>query len=510
MYERGGYAARAEDPAALAVKGRLLKARARRLSGSQRAALMGQAGECYAAADSISPAPYLAINAASLALQAGDREAATARAQSALDRLALADDLTDTPYYLAATRAEALLLLGDKDGAEAALRAAVGHDPDGWSDRAATIGQLDEILAASGQDAAWLDQYRPPLSLHFAGHMGIASGGDAERRLATELERAFAELCPGFAWGALAAGADLVIAEMLLDRGCFVHAVLPCPVEAFAQQSVAPAGDAWLQRFRAVLPRCASVRIAGPQAASVHDPVATAFAGELAIGAALRNSNRFNSRCAQLIVADQSGGGANTARQARMWSAASGQQINLTATRDLSVEAIFPPEQPDPARRLAFLIFCNFDALIDDVDRDSARIAELTGPISAALSRLPSGAVRAGPGWWEIALEDSGLGIAALSSLLALCRDAALAPSIGAHLAICNLLSDQASGATVAYGPAPALARRLSELAAPGTVLASEELAVCLTAREITALQPEPYLPDEQELGGTAYLINAA
>ncbi len=55
----------------------------------------------------------------------------------------------------------------------------------------------------------------------------------------------------GFAFGGLAAGADIVVAEMLLDLGAAVTAVLPFPPEPYLEQSVRPGGEAWV----AALPR---------------------------------------------------------------------------------------------------------------------------------------------------------------------------------------------------------------------------------------------------------------
>lgn len=504
LFVAGGWDQVTGDAGALAVKGRLLKARGRLAAPTERAALFGQAAQAYGAAHALAPAPYLGINAASLHLLAGDRAAAEAGASAVLARLDAPESPADTPYYLAATRAEALLLLGDRTGAEHALTAAIAHDPDGWDDRASTLGQLREILATLNADAEWLHAFAPPASLHFAGHMGFASGGASEAVLVTQLDGYLAQRRIGFAWGALAAGADIVIGAALLQRGVEIHVVLPCPPAAFEAQSVAPAGAEWSQRYRTLIGAASSVRWAGPNAASVHDPLATAHAGELAIGGAVLQAARLGTPVEQLIVLDEAGGGANTARQAALWRAQLGARTTFTVPRDAAVEALFPPEAPDPARQLALHVAIGIDALRGDPGLSSAQIADLIAPIGAALAALSAGQVRASPGLWEFAAADLDQGLSAIQAVFAAGGEAA---SIGVHLAIAPLLTDPASGTTVAYGPAPDLAKRLMEAAPVGVALASDALAVSLASRAPGSFRSELYLPDAPDLGGAAHML---
>ena len=502
LFVAAGYLEQTSDPAALAVKGRLLKGRGRLASGAERSALFAEAAQAYGAAHGLDPAPYLAINAASLSLLAGDAARATEGARAVLALLDAPDTPADTPYFLAATRAEALLILGERAQAEAAMETAAAHDPDGWADRAATIAQLREIAGTTGGDASWIERFAPPSSLHFAGHMGLASGGASEAALAKELDALFSQHRFGFAWGALAAGADIVIAEMLLTRGAELHAVLPCPPDQFEAQSVAPAGKDWTGRYRTLLGAATSVRSAADSATSVHDPLATLHAGELAIGGALNNAAMLASSAAQLIVTDENGGGINTARQAALWRASVGPQHCLTAPRDAQVEKLFPPEQPDPARVLAVHLSAGLDALAGDGTLHSAAIEQLTAPVAAALAQLPPGSVRTAPGRWEAVVEDFDLALATARNLAALGNVA-----VGAHLAIGPVLRDGPSETLVPYGPAPALARHLAALAPAGVALVSDVLAVTLAARGSDTVRSELYHPGENEAGGAIHTL---
>ncbi|MFM5886336.1 MAG: hypothetical protein ACKOQ3_13600 [Novosphingobium sp.] len=508
LFVGDGHAARTGDPATEAVRGRLLKARARLAHGAEQRQLFVAAAAAYAAADALDAAPYLAINAATLALLAGDRMQAEARARQVAALLDSGTDLADTPYYLAATRAEAALLLSDRARAEAAMDRAAAHDPDGWQDRATTIAQLREIAAARGDDAAWLARFAPPASLHFAGHMGLASGGTFEVRLAEQVDALIAFERIGFAWGALAAGADVIIAERLLAAGAVLHLVLPCAPDLFEGQSVRPAGADWSARYRQVLDRAATVRLAAADPGAAHDPIATAHAGELAIGAARLNAAQLSAACCQLIVTDAGGGGRNTALQARMWPAAAGTQHHLTIDRDAAIEALFPPEQPDPHRALAVHVAIELAGLTRGTPLDPAEIERRAAPVSAELARFASHRVRAAPGSWELVLDDVPSALDALLAVQARCRAAAVPlPAIGAHIAIASLIPEAASGALVPYGPGMALARRMQGMAPDGMVLISDALAVTMAARGAQPVRSELYHSGDEESGGAIHVL---
>lgn len=509
LFIAGGYGSRTTDPAALAVKGRLLKDKARLGPIPDRAVGFAAAAVAYTAAHALAPAPYLAINAATLRLLAGDRGGAQFGARETLRLLDAATPAADTPYYLAATRAEALLLLDDLAGAQAAMEAAVRHDPDGWEDRAVTLAQLRAILQTRQAPTDWLDRFAPPASLHFAGHMGIQAAGASEAMIGAAMDNLLAQGRIGFAWGALAAGADIVIAEHLLRAGAELHVVLPCPPDRFAAQSVAPAGSSWQSRYESVLEQAQSVVTAGHAAATVHDPLATAHAGELAIGGAILNARRLGAAARQLIITDEAGGGRNTARQAVLWPSATGRQDRLTVPRDAEIDDLFPPEQPDPGRGLSINLCILLDGLDGRTALDSARIAEWTGPVADALSLLDPANVRAGPGRWDVHLNDLDAALTTIRSVLSAARtsDAAV-PSIGAHIAIATSVIDPASGALVPYGPGASLAQRLAAMAHPGLALASQALAVTMTARATSSGEAQLYHFGDETTEGAVFALS--
>jgi hypothetical protein len=386
-----GYASRPDDPAALAVKGRLLKDQAMRVQGVEQRTLLARAAQAYADADAIAPAPYLLINVAALATLSGDPVRGAVIAGDVL--LRLEQEVAETPYYIAATEAEAFILRGDRKSAEDALDRAWATLPDGWEERAGTLRQLARILKSTGQDEAWLDRFRAPASLHYAGHLGI---GHPAGELSSAIEEVIADRRIGFAFGSLAAGADLLIAKAVLTAGAELHVILPCSPETFARQSVTPYGPAWMKLYEACLAQSTSSRVIGPAGGRL-DLVRTALAAEVAIGASLRNAVRLAAEAVQLLIVDDSpgpfGGGAATARDARVWPAwRRAEQIILRWPRDVPAPATARNAVPASDRSLMAVVLiapgtdvADDDALDDWIDR----VREQLGSGGSALSLPP-------------------------------------------------------------------------------------------------------------------------
>lgn len=225
QYCAAGYDRDEVDPAALTVRGRLLKDHALRAEGEARRAYYLRSAEAYRQAAALQPATYPLINAATLSLLSGDRQQAEEIAREVLARIAAEPDEPETPYYRAATEAEALLLLGRREDARDALAAAVAAAPRAWEDHGSTLRQFVAIEAELGGDPAWLDLLRPPRSLAYVGF-----DGDPNEWLGSSAADVAAENHAGFAFGSLAGPADLLIAETLLDAGLELHLVLPAAV----------------------------------------------------------------------------------------------------------------------------------------------------------------------------------------------------------------------------------------------------------------------------------------
>ncbi len=286
-----------DDPKVLTLRGRLLKDQARQASGPARARLFLEAAQAYADAAHIRPNSYPLINAAAMSLLAGQQEQTRSLAQQVLVLLESGRGVGETPYWHEATRAEALLLLQDVDGAKAALAAAATNAPDAWEDRATTIRQFREIADALGLSVDWLASFAPPPTLVFSGIMGIASADSSAQR---GIEEAVQQSGVGFAYGALAAGADIMVAEAVLRAGAALNIILPAVAEAFKRQSVEPFGANWTSRFDALMEQAESVTVVGG-CTSVTDG-SIKLAAFVAQGMAVDKAQRMQSQCKSISV----------------------------------------------------------------------------------------------------------------------------------------------------------------------------------------------------------------
>lgn len=281
----------------LTLKGRLLKDRAQRAAGAERGVLFGESGAAYRQAARLRPDSYPLINAAAMALFAGDAASAAAIARDVLNLVDGDPSQGETPYWREATRAEAFLLLGRTADAQTSLAAATARAPQAWEDHAATLRQFAAILSEQGDDTAWLDAHRPAPSLHFSGILGIDSKDTAA---VAAIAAAINEIAPGFGYGALAAGADIIAAEALLAGGAELHVVLPSDAREFCRSSVTPYGAEWTGRFDALLDAADSLTICN--AAQETSRAGIALADYRAMGMAAAKARLLESHAVALRI----------------------------------------------------------------------------------------------------------------------------------------------------------------------------------------------------------------
>lgn len=326
-----------EDPARLNVMARLLKDRAHIAPEQQRRALYREAAATYRRSAELQTASYPLINAASVSLLAGDHDQALEDAAAVLRLLDAQPDEAETPYWRAATRAEALLLLGRQVEARATFAEAIALAPQAWEDHAATLRQFRRIVESQGGDASWLDRHRPPRSLHFGGHMSFDPKVLRRDQFDGEIGSILEEERVGFGYGALAAGADIIIAEALVARGAALHAILPGGPAAFASRSVDPFGEPWRRRFDALLEQAESVRTVRPVGLAPGRR-AIGVADEIAMGAAALNAGRLESEAIQLLVPDpeSASSGPTSAKAQAIWAEAGRRQRIVTTPREVS------------------------------------------------------------------------------------------------------------------------------------------------------------------------------
>jgi CRP-like cAMP-binding protein len=300
---------------------------------SNRQAFLRRAHQRYNEVYESTGRPFSGINAAAMAALLGDASEATRIAGLVQARLPPKIE----NYWQAATRAEASALLGFAQQAQLNMAAAAKMEDATPGRRASTRRQLTRLKGAVAQECldAMLEALPVEVPIAYSGHMMLGDRMDktaqasAAFNLGEKLKVKLAEARVGSAYGALAAGSDILIAEEVLRQRASLHVVLPTRPAEFVVASVNP-GDPpgepghWRRRFDHCLAQAASVTILHEGAVGLTERDAVFQAGfRFAAGLALLQAEELVTRASMLAVYD--GGPANniagTAMALRTWEA---------------------------------------------------------------------------------------------------------------------------------------------------------------------------------------------
>lgn len=476
LFEDAGFVGINDDPAVLSVRGRLLKDRARGAEGAERKRLFLEAADAYARAAEIGGATYPLINAATLSLLADLREQAEILAHGVLER---GEEEQETPYYRAATRAEALLLMGDLAQAKTEFAAAIARAPQAYEDHASTLRQFALILDELGEDKAWLYPLRPPRTLHFAGHMALAGASDALER---KIRNTIRDERVGFGYGALAAGADILIAEALLAAGAELHVILPGPREQFRESSVAPFGDDWAARFDRIADEAETVRSVAVEPGA---PAALAIqlAAEIAMGSAAMQARMLMTEAVQLLILDRTAAqrSSGSDRIGAIWNESGRRQFVLAAPR---IGARSPKPAPANAAGFDLAALLRIELPESGTSGSTETLGQLAGTLAAGPTPLHA------PRWTgeavlvaydsPAAAADAALSVA---HTFAGCADLRIA----GHYGFVRCAKNPFGGEPILTGAASALPGRMIHSTPPGAIHVTEDFAAALCAGSSSA-----------------------
>lgn len=487
---------RSDDPHKQAIGARLLKDRALGLAaGEPRDAALQAAADAYHAIYAESGDSYPGINAASLAMLAGDAASAQ-RIASAI----LADPELASPedFYLGATRAEAQLLLGQIDESTVSISRASAMIGGDHGARSTTSRQMKLIANHMGFDTDAVAQLLAPVEparvMHFCGHIFASDAAD-EARLRAEVEAMLEAENIAFGYGALAAGADLIIAEALLARGGELHVVLPFAVEDFIAQSVRPAGEQWAARFERCMEMAAS-RTLATEMAYVGDPQQFAYCTRVAMGLATLRARHLGNEPLQLAVWDGNGttGVAGTGADVSAWRAEGGRTITIDPG-DVNRDLDRPPARVvvEQDRALAAILFTDF--------RGFSKLAEEVLPKfwHGVMRKIADLLDEHGDDVW--CRNSWGDALYAVTSSAAIAAEIALelqvrlnqfdyptlgieggnGMRIGAHFGPAYREFDHITGQMNFYGTEVSRAARIEPVTPPGAVFVTEPFAAILT-----------------------------
>lgn len=376
----------AAEPELAALEARLLKDSALTARIEGRPGLLARARASYMAIWKAHGRGYHGINAAALWLLEGDAPAAAALAREVARTYRDAGD-----FWSAATLAEALLLAGDETGMAHALMEADARPDGDAAMRSSTRRQLRRSLRAMGretaEEVAILALLPAASTLHFCGHLpGATWDSEGEAGLSAGIERALSlarrgRLEPGAGFGALAAGADILVAEALLRRGLRPQIVLPGTPAAFAARSVLPFGEGWMRRFDACLTGC-DLLVIDEASYGVGDGLDLALASRRAMGQAMLRAAHVDGDAVQIALSDgiPPRGPLGTARDVASWEA-TGAVSHRIAWPWPRPAPPAPDEAEAPPRQLKAVLFADLQHFGKLGDIDLA--AFYRGPMAA-------------------------------------------------------------------------------------------------------------------------------
>lgn len=371
------------------LAGRIAKERfaaARDRSSAAAREHAARAIENYSHAHAISGDAYPAVNAATMALLAGDAPRSRTLAQQALSALRPEGD-----HWHHATAGEALLLLGRVDEARASYADAYRLAGSRFGDVASMRRQLRLIGTPAAVELA--NVMPAPQVIAFSGHM-IDPPGRAtprfpaaiESRVAAALREKITALGPAIGYAQAACGADILFLEAMQDAGFQTQIVLPFPQASYVDISVRFAGDGWVRRFERVIARANRVVVATEEAFN-GDDVLFEHASNLIQGMAFLRARELSAQPLMLTVLEKDlpervGG---TAATARYWTHIGGQiaNIDIAALRGDTGRTATGPSAPGrldaaPSKRsLKSLLFADISGYTRMPEQYAPRFAEM-------------------------------------------------------------------------------------------------------------------------------------
>jgi hypothetical protein len=377
---------------AIALKGRLLKDLAVRASGAEQIDLFRRSSEAYRQANRQSDGYFSAINASTTSFLAGDVEDACKLARAILRR---PDVAVPSDYFAAASGAEAMLVCGEVEQSTS-MYAEARRRPDASPGMVASTARQVALIASrlsmtKEQRQSLLASIRPTPVIHYCGHMFVA-GWPAEQELAAGIQSILDEQDVLIAYGSLACGADILVAEAVLARGGELHIVLPFAEEDFLKASVDVGGVDWLPRYQAVRDAASSVTFA-TQMRGVNDEEQFAYCSKLMMGLARLRAGVMQAETFQLAIWDGAppSGPAGTGADCAEWARQGGMTRIVRAPLNrpsltspaASAETLVRPHWT--LRSMLFADFAGFSRLNED--RLSRFLEVVMGRIAAVLDR---------------------------------------------------------------------------------------------------------------------------
>jgi class 3 adenylate cyclase len=498
----------------LALSARLDKDMALAKQGADRARCLAEAAESYLAVASVTGGYYPLINAADLFALAGHSEQATQCARQTLETIAklpASVDEADASWRLLSI-VEAHHVLGNVALAAQAAREASATFHGDYSDLATTIRQLDRLVAAQRLDFVAGQELGMPSVLCYAGHrISLASDAGSfpasqEAEIAAAVGRFLDSRAIGWAYGSLAAGADILVVEALLERDIPTHIVLPFTEAEFVEASVRPSGPAWVKRFACCRRKVATCRTI-LEGSHFGDDELFAACTDYLLGLGKLQATQLGAQLTQLLIWDgktRPGAIAGTAIDYERGRRLGATSVVIPTSPQGGGSALRThPSTPSRARQARAMVFADVVGFSRIPDDDLPRFhREIMVPMAASIrtiSPCPEVIETWGDAVFLVYHDVETAAAAALAMIVAL--DLAtnsslplytdLALRVSAHYGSTYDIANPFTGRPGRLGIHVSRAARIEPVTPPGVVYVSEAFAVQLALRPASSYRGE-------------------
>jgi hypothetical protein len=272
---------------------------------------------------------------------------------------------TEDAYQLAADRAAANLILNELDAAQKAIDDA-SKLASNASSVATTRKQLLQVCDRKNINHTILAPLKNRSVIHYCQQPASRVGrlgelpANQEACLVQVVKKELEKRDAGYAYGSLGPGADIVLAEDLLERHAELCIVLPFETQSFRRGAILPAGSAWLARFDNCLERVTDV-VNATDGDFALDREVFVYASRLAAGMALVRARNLLADFAQLAVSDclEAGGGQPRIHVREERSHSYGTFDELTFVESTRAEECSPATRPP--RKVRAILFGDFE-----------------------------------------------------------------------------------------------------------------------------------------------------
>lgn len=316
------------------------------------------------------------INAASLSALKGDMDTARPIAYALLRTLPTIATSPVVAYLRNINAAQSYLILGKEADAKNSIAAAAAIGEVDEFVRAPSLRQLRLLIQKLGMNPDICIPLAPPPVLHYCGHL-MADPEGSRGRLAFGCEPELRELIrenlkqirPLAAFGSLACGVDIMVAEECQRFGIPVHVVLPFRERDFIDASVLYAGYDWVIRYHGCRDRAATVSQLSDQP-HLKRAIDFSLTSKQAMGRAILYADMVEGDAVQLAISDEalSADPWGTARDIETWEATGRKTYKIDANKFVHHKEI-KPKRVDTDRVEVAVLFADVKGFsrLDDV-----------------------------------------------------------------------------------------------------------------------------------------------